>query len=196
MKRRAAITFMAALLGLGFWSITVLSAEDEEKKAAQEAVLKLVDAMNGKGGDVKAQIAAITEKFDELEPIMWVYKPRNKGGVGMGKNGADDIELTLGKIGNPKAKAKLTAKKLAEWKDDLIKAGELSKAVAAIAEQDKYTQQYGKKDAAKWKNYTKDMKKGGEALIKAVQQGSVLQVIKAANDLSASCTNCHSDFRD
>ena len=44
MNRRVVITFTAALFGLGFWSMTALSADDDEKKAAQEAVLKLVDA--------------------------------------------------------------------------------------------------------------------------------------------------------
>lgn len=197
MKRRMAITFTAALLGLGFWSMTALSAdEDDERIAAQKAVLKLANSMNGKGGDVKGQIAAIKKKFEELEPIMWVYKPKKKGGIGMGKDGADDIELTLGKIGNPRAKAKFTPKKLAEWKADLIKVGQLSKAVATISEQDNYAKQYANKDAAKWKNYTKEMKKGGEDLIKAVKSNDVNRVKKAATNLSASCTNCHSDFRE
>jgi hypothetical protein len=195
MKRRVAITFTAVLLGLGLWTMTALSAQNDEKKAAQEAVLKLVGSMNG-GGNVQGQIAAITKKFDELEPIMWVYKSRKKGGIGMGKDGAEDIELTLGKIGNPRAKAKFNPRKLAEWKADLIKAGEMSKAIAKIAEQNKYAQQYGKKNVAMWKKYTKDMEKGAEKLIKAVKADSVPQVTQAANDLSASCTNCHSDFRE
>ena|SRR5579875_1693410 len=198
MKRRIAVTFTAALLALGLWSLSALSADDEDEqkaiKEAQEAVLKLVDTMNGKGGDIKGQVTAIRKKFEELKPIMWVYKPRKKGGIGMGKDGADDIELMLGKIGSPTSKVKLTPQKLAAMKDDLIKAGELSKAVAEIA--DLYAEQYAKKDAAKWRSYIKDMKKGSEELIKAVKSGNVTEVKKAANNLSASCTNCHSDFRE
>lgn len=192
MKRRAVITFTAALLALCLWSVTALSAD--EKQAAQEAVLKLVESMNG-GGNVQGQIDAIKKTFDELEPLMWVYKARKKGGIGMGKNGEDDIELTLGKIGNPRSKAKLTPQKLAQMKADLIKTGELSRAIAEIAGQNKYAQQYGKKNVAKWKDYTKEMKKGSDDLIKAVKGGDVPQVRKAANDLSASCTNCHIEFR-
>lgn len=195
MKRRAAITFTAALLALALGSITALSADEDEKIAGREAVLKLVKTMKD-GGNYQGGIAAITKKFDELEPIMWVYKPAKKKGVGMGKNGEDDIELTLGKIGNPRAKAKLNATKLAQIKADLIRAGEMSKAIAEITAQDKFTKQYGKKDAAKWKNYTKEMNKGAEELIKAAQAGNVGQVTKAAESLSASCTNCHSDFRE
>lgn len=195
MKQRVGITFTAALLGLGFWSMTALSADDDEKKAAQEAVLKLVDAMT-KGGNAQGQIAAITKKFDELEPLMWVYKQRRKGGIGMGKNGEEDIEQTIGKIGNPRAKAKLNAQKLAQMKADLIMTGELSKAIAKIAEQDKYIQQYGKKNVAMWKKYTKDMKEGADKLIKETKAGNVAQVAKAAQMLSDSCTSCHSDFRE
>lgn len=178
--------------------MTALSADDDdEKKAnaeAQKAVLQLVKSMNGQGGNVKGQLDAITKKFEELKPLMWVYKPRKKGGIGMGPGGADDIEITIGKMGGPKFR--MTPKKLAEMKEDLIKAGELSKAVAEIAGQDKYAKQYAKKDAAKWKGYAKDMKKSSEDLIKAVKGGNAAQVKKAANDLSASCTSCHSDFRE
>jgi cytochrome c556 len=195
MKRRVAITFTAALLGLALWSMTALSADDDEKKTAREAVLKLMETMQG-GGNAQGQIAEITKKFDELEPLMYVYKARKKGGIGMGKDGDLDIELTIGNISNPRAKAKFTPKKLAEWKADLIKAGEMSKAIAKIAEQDKYTQQYGKKAPNKWKDYTKDMKKGAEELIKAARSDNVDAVKAAAKTLSDSCTSCHSDFRE
>jgi hypothetical protein len=192
--------FTTALLALGLWSITVLRADDEdEKKAneeAQKAVLKLVDAMNGKGGNAPEQIAAITKKFEELKPIMWVYKPRKKGGIGMGKDGVDDIELTIGKLGSSTTKAKLTPQKLAGMKADLIKACELSKAIAEVSDQEKFVQQYAKKDTAKWKSYTKEMKKGAEELIDAVKSNNIANVKKAANNLSASCTGCHSDFRE
>jgi cytochrome c556 len=187
--------FTAALLGLALWSMTALSADDDEKKAAREAVMKLTETMI-RGGNVQGQIAEITKKFDELEPLMYVYKPRKKGGVGMGKNGEDDIELTLGKIGNPRGKAKLTPQKVTQMKDDLIMTGNLSKAIAEIAGHDKYTQQYGKKDPKKWKGYIKQMKEGSDELIKAAKGGNVKSVTDAANNLSKSCTDCHSEFRE
>lgn len=90
-----------------------------------------------------------------------------------------------------RAKEKFTAKKLAALKADLIKAGELSKAVAEAT--DLYVP---KKMAPKWKGYTQDMRKGADELIEAVNGGDVAKVKKAANNLSASCTNCHSDFRN
>ncbi|HWG47030.1 MAG TPA: cytochrome c [Gemmataceae bacterium] len=193
MNRRAGITFTATMLALTLWSLTAYSADDDDKKAnkeAQEAVIKLMDTMDGKPGDVKAQTQAIKKKFEELKPIMWVYKPRKTGGIGMSKDGAS-METELAKIGNPRSKAKFTPAKLAEVKGDLIKAGKLSKAVAEVT--DLYPP---KKDAAKWKGYTKEMRKAADELIKATESNDVAKVKKAANNLSASCTNCHSDFRN
>lgn len=191
MNRRAGITFAGALLGLGLWSLTAYSADDDDKKEvkeAQDAIVKLMKSMEGNKGDVKAQAAAIKKKFTELEPIMHVYKPRNKGGIGM-KDGSS-IETELGKIGNPKSKLKLTKQKVAELKDDLIKAGRLSRAVAEV------TDLYAKpKDAAEWKKYTQDMRKASDELIEAAKSGEVPAIKKAANNLSASCTDCHSKFR-
>jgi hypothetical protein len=56
MKRCAGITFAGSLLAMSLWSLTAYSADDDDKKAnkeAQEAVLKLIDSMNGKKGNVK-----------------------------------------------------------------------------------------------------------------------------------------------
>lgn len=188
MKRRARITFGCSLLALGLWSMTAYSLADD-KKDAQEAVLQLMKSINDKKGDVKAQAAAIKKKFDELEPIMYVYKPRNKGGIGM-KDGSS-IETELGKIGNPKSKSKLTKQKVADLKDDLIKAGQLSRAIAEI------TELYApKKDTAEWKKYTQDMRKASDELIEAAKGGEVAKIKKAAGNLSGSCTDCHSKFRN
>jgi cytochrome c556 len=193
MKRRAAITFTAALLALGLFSMTVLRADDEDEekaiKEAQVAVLKLVDSMKNNKGDVKAQVEALHKKFEELKPIMWIYKPRNKKGLGMGKNGAG-IENELARLSGTKARPNPANDPM--LKSDLIKAAEISKAIAEVT--DLYAP---KKDAPKWKGYTKDMKKSAEDLLDTVKGGgNTAQVKKALTNLNASCTNCHSDFRE
>ncbi|HEY7152746.1 MAG TPA: cytochrome c [Gemmataceae bacterium] len=195
MKRRAGITLTAALLALGLWSLTAYSADDDDEKKAQQeaqkAVLKLMESMNGKG-DVQAQVQAMRKKFDMLQPIMWVYKKKSKGGIGMGKGGEDDIELTLGKVGSKSGK--INPAKIKAMKDDLVKAGQISRAIAEVT--DLYAKDYAKKNPAKWKDYTKEMKKGADKLIEAAKGDDVMKIKKAANDLSSSCTNCHSDFRE
>lgn len=189
MKRRAAILFTAALLALSLWSITAYSADDDDdKKAAQQAILKLVDSMRGNQGDAKAQAAAIKKKFDELEPIMWVYKPKNKGGIGMAKDGAG-YENELSRLSGPKSR--LTPQKIGQLKPDLIKIAEISKAVAEVS--DLYTP---KKDTAKWKGYTKQMRKAADELIEEAKGGNPMKLKKAIMNLNASCTECHSDFRE
>ncbi|HEY7308254.1 MAG TPA: cytochrome c [Gemmataceae bacterium] len=196
MKRRAGIMLAGSLLALGLWSLTAYSADDDDdkklNKEAQEAVIKLMESVKGKKGDVKAQAEAMKKKFEELKPIMWVYKPRKKGGIGFGKDG-DDIEQTIGKVGSRTAKG-MTPAKIKAMKDDLIKSAEITKAISEVT--DLYAGQYAKKDAAKWKGYTKEMRKGADDLIEAANGGNVDQIKKAANNLSASCTNCHSDFRE
>jgi hypothetical protein len=178
-------------LGLSLWSITGYSADDEDDKAnkeAQQAVLKLVDSMNGNKGDIQGQVAAIKKKFDELKPIMWVYKPRKKGGIGMSQDGAG-FENELSRLGGPKSR--LTPQKVAQLKPDLTKIAEISKAIAEVS--DHYAP---KKDTAKWKGYTKEMRKASDELIQSAKGGNPVQVKKAINNLNSTCTNCHSDFRE
>lgn len=195
MNRRAGMAFAGTLLALSLWSLTAYSADDDEDKQAikeaQQAVIKLMESMNGaKGGAVKAQAEAIKKKFEELKPVMWVYKPRNKGGIGM-KDGSS-IETEINRLTS--TKARLTPKKVADMKDDLIKAGELSRAMAEVT--DLYAKQYAKKDEGEWKKYTQDMRKGAEELIQAAKSGDPMKVKKAASNLAGSCTDCHTKFRN
>jgi hypothetical protein len=194
MNRRAGMAFAGALLALSLWSLTAYSADDDEDKQAikdaQQAVLKLMDSMNGNKGDAKAQAQAIKKKFEELKPVMWVYKPRNKGGIGM-KDGAS-IETEINRLTS--AKIRLDKNKVAKMRDDLIKAGELSRAMAEVT--DLYAKQYGKKDEGEWKKYTQDMRKGAEELIEAAKSGDPVRVKKAASNLAGSCTDCHTKFRN
>ena len=58
MNRRAGMAFAGTLLALSLWSLTAYSADDDEDKQAikeaQQAVIKLMESMNGaKGGAVK-----------------------------------------------------------------------------------------------------------------------------------------------
>lgn len=195
MNRRAGMAFAGTLLALSLWSLTAYSADDDEDKQAikeaQQAVIKLMESMNGaKGGAVKAQAEAIKKKFEELKPVMWVYKPRNKGGIGM-KDGSS-IETEINRLTS--TKARLNDKKVAAMKEDLIKAGELSRAMAEVT--DLYAKQYAKKDEGEWKKYTQDMRKGAEELIEAAKSGNAMRVKKAASNLASSCTDCHTKFRN
>ncbi|MHB1426592.1 MAG: cytochrome c [Gemmataceae bacterium] len=200
MKRRAAITIAGAMLALGLWSIAFLRADDEDdakaNKEAQEAVIKLMESMNGNKGNVKSQVQAMHKKFDELKPIMWVYKPRKKGGIGMNKNGEDDIEQMVGKVGNARAKG-MNPKKRLDMKTELDRVADISRAVAEVTAlyADKYNDDNGKKNPAKWKEFTEKMRAGADELKRAAKGQDAAAIQKAAANFSASCTECHSVFR-
>lgn len=190
MKRRAGIMLTGSLLALSLWSLTAYSAGDEGEaklnKEAQEAVIKLMDSMKNKKGDVKAQAEAMKKKFKKLRPIMWVYKPRGRGGIGFGEEGSD-IEVAINKLGS--RTSKISEAKIKRMNDDIIKSAEISKAIAEVT--DLYAEQYAKKDAAKWKGDTQAMREGADELIEAAKAGNVDKIKKAANHLSTSCTVCH-----
>ena len=79
----------AALLALGLCGMTakfaVADDEDEAKKkaiaAAQAAILKLTD---GVGGPSWVKDTEALAKAHKLEPVMIGFKPKSKGGIGIG----------------------------------------------------------------------------------------------------------------
>jgi cytochrome c556 len=75
--------------------------------------------------------------------------------------------------------------------NDYIKIAEVSKAMAEVADQ--YPP---KKDKEEWKQYNQDMRKAADKLVAAAKSGDPAKVKAAATDLNASCTSCHSKFRD
>ncbi|HTU17089.1 MAG TPA: cytochrome c [Gemmataceae bacterium] len=194
MKRRSAILFVGSMLALAFWSMTAYSQPNNPKQAQQD-VLKLVKSMNGNKGNVKAQTAAMKKKYN-LEDIMWFYKPRKKGGIGFGKDG-DSIELTIGKVGNPRAKGWTPKKRLA-MRADLAKVAEFNRAIAEVADlyANEFNDSKGKKNPALWKKFVKEMRKGADDLDKAAKGQNAGAIQKAADNLNASCIKCHSEFRE
>jgi hypothetical protein len=196
MYRRFRVTFAGFGLALGIGLLTAASsqsADDEDLKAtkdAQVAILKLMDATS-KGGNAKAELEAIKKQFpDELKPLMNIFKPRFKGGLGVGPPGkSDGIEMKIISLGD--RRKRLSKADVDKQRDDLLKIAEVSKALAEIA--DMYPP---KKDVDKWKKLDEDMRKGADELIAAVKQGDPKAVKTAAANLNASCTDCHGAFRD
>ena len=54
---------------------------DKEAKEAKKQIVELARLVE-KGKDVSALAAAMKEKFDEIDPIMWSFKSKSKGGLG------------------------------------------------------------------------------------------------------------------
>jgi hypothetical protein len=195
MNRRVRMVVVGALLAGGIWFLAASAgsraADDEDKKAvkeAQDAIVKLTDTMVKGKGNTKAEAEAIRKKFDDLKPIMYIFKPRAKGGIGVGPKGPrDGIEFRFQDLG----KKSSAAAQIAKQKEDLIRAAQITKAVGDVA--DLYVP---KKDAAKWKKYNQEMKKGADELIEALEKGDPAKIKAAANNVNSSCNQCHADFRD
>jgi Cytochrome C' len=201
MSRIARRLAAAAVLALGIWcaaSSPGRGADDEEEakavKEAQQGILKLTK-MNGDAAKTQAKaIAGAARKAaggaDEgLKFVMRANKPKAKGGVGVGPKG-ESIELkiiALSKRVSPDDAAK---------SEDLGKIADISKAISEVAYY--YTPKTGVagKDPKDWTKFAAQMKQGSEELAKAAKGGKAPEIKKAANDLNASCTNCHSTFRD
>jgi len=202
-KYARGLSVAAILLALGaFFLATAHGRDDDDKEkikktaAAKEAVLKLVGDL-GKDADLKKEAAAVAAKHD-IEYVMNQFKPRDKGGIGVGaKPGAilpDAIELKLIALGNPK---KMISKAdLASQQADLQK---MAQTTLAIAETTPYYAP--KKDEAgkpikDWLKFSEDMKKQSKDLVGAVKSGDPKMVQKASLTLNSSCNACHTTFRD
>jgi cytochrome c556 len=174
-------------------SSPLVRADDDDDKAIKEAqkdTLDLAKAIEG-GKDGKDIAAKMKKKFAELGPIMQAYKPRAKKGIGIGpKSPADGIEAKIISLGR-----RATADAVSKQKGELIKMAYINLAIAEV------TKHYppkpkGGKGPKEWQQYSEDLKKASRELIDAVKAGDAKKVKNAAANISTSCNNCHSDFRD
>jgi cytochrome c556 len=194
MNNRKWAMLVGLLLALGIWAAaasTGQGADDDDDKAAAKAaqadIVKLMDIMD-KGGDPAKGADAIKKKFPELKPSMYIFKPRDKGGLGVGPVAkGDGIELKIMAL----SKKAPSAADAARMVDDFIKIAKVSRAMAEVTE--RYPPKQGARD---WQKYTQEMRKGADELIAAAKKGDPAAIKKAATTLNASCTDCHSKFRD
>ncbi len=191
--------FVAAALGALFLAPARGRDDDDKEKAmktaaAKDAVLKLVGDL-GKDDEVKKEAADVAAKHD-IEFVMNQFKPRTKGGLGVGAGpGAvkyDGIETELLFL----SKKALPQNVLAAQQADLQKMAEVSLAIAEVA-----PHYAPKKDEAgmpikDWLKFSDDMKKQSKDLIDAIKGGNPKTVQDKANILNGSCDACHTEFRD
>ncbi len=201
--RCSLFTVLALSLCLLFSSVT-RSADDDDEKAEKEEIAKakklaeplkkLIDAQaSGKGAaDAAKALDKAAQRNGDLKSIMWAaYKPAEKAGVGVGPKGTG-IEVKIITM----QKKPLTNDELKAQAADLIKIANVAKSIADIADLNTPAKDNGTKTIANWKAYTKMQRDAAKNLEDAVKAGTAAKVLDAMNDLYASCTNCHRDFRD
>ncbi len=170
--------------------VSFARADDEDTKKAQKDVLDVAKDLEG-GKNVDAKVAAIKKKYEDLNTVMHIYKPKNKGGIGYGPMGKG-IELQILDWG----KRAPAAGTLTKEKDDIVKVGYINLAMAKIAHAYAPAKPKGGKGAKEWKGFADDQEKATLELIDAAKKGNGAALKKAAGNINNACNNCHSDFRD
>jgi hypothetical protein len=182
---------LALMLGLALVATQTRADDDDaDAKKARADVLDVVKDIEA-GKDVTKKVDALRKKYEDLENIMKVFKPRDAGGVGIGPKveKADGIEFKIINLG----KEALPPAKLAKEKGELLKMAYLNVAMAKITH--KFV---GTKKPALWKKYSQDMEKHSKELLEELKKAAPNpgNIKKIAFNLSASCSKCHSDIRD
>ena len=142
----------------------------------------------------KKQAQDIAQKY-AIKFVMNQFKPRNKGGVGVGQPGAfpfDSVELELLLL----SKKGLTPAQMASQKADLHKMAELMEAVSYVAPSYAPKTDETGKPIKDWVRLSDDMKKQSKGLVEAIKGGDPMKVQGAAKALNSTCESCHTEFRD
>jgi cytochrome c556 len=198
MRRQARGLASTVALCCGIWALATASAvyadEEDDKliKAAQKDVIDLAKGIEGGKVDA-AKVKAMRKKYEELNHIMYIFKPREKGGLGIGPKGpGDGIELKINSLG----KRALSPMELKAQRAELIQMGYIASAMSEVATAYAPVKPKAGKGAKEWKQYAGEMKKSSQELIDAVKKGNAPAVKAAATNLGNSCVGCHADFRD
>jgi cytochrome c556 len=196
------IRFTRLAVGVGTALAVVLSlrvqgraSDPMEVAAAAKAINQLSDKL---GDDAMAK--GIAKKVD-IENTMYLFKPRNKGGLGIGPNPPDikdnikdSIELTIIDLANDKKGFDKDV--VNKYGPDLVKAAKQTQAIAAVNTYYAPTMKKGDKDPKDWKQFNEEMKAGAADLAKAAAAKDAAGVKAAANKLNSACVKCHEKFRD
>jgi len=184
------VALAVAVTGLAYQPApAALFPDDEEIAKAVKGIASAV--ASGKSATKEAK--ALAEKAD-LEDVMAAFKPKDKGGFGAGAGAVgsvDGIEALIQALAKKEPDKATVKKGAADW----VKAAEVSRGIAEVADFYANKHKAAKKDPKKWKQYDEDMKKTAEDFAKAAKSEDPAAIHKAAKGLNDSCINCHADFR-
>jgi len=170
--------------GLMTVSMMAFAVENTYSAADKPGLQEIQDVADG-----KASAKDVAGKFS-IEDIMHAFKPRAKGGIGVGSKAGeivpDAIELKV----NALAKKSLAAPVLTKESAAIIKMANHTKAIGEIT-----LNQLPKKNVGEWKKFTEEMISASKDLATAAKD-SPEGVNKAAKKIAASCNDCHAKFRD
>jgi hypothetical protein len=197
-QTRWAVGAGVLLFGLCLLTGTSVStaADDKIPDDVKDAILKIADLIEkGKTDEAKKEAEALVKKKEYdggkvggLAEPMRIFKPKTKGGLGIGSKG-DGIEATIISLGKG-TKPKLSM-------DDIKKAAYITLAVTEITHAATPKKDDGKKKVKEWEKWTKDMQGVATDLAKETSEKKpdLKKVSASAKNLDGTCSECHQVFR-
>jgi hypothetical protein len=168
------------------------------KKDVDVAVKEMADELK-KGDKAKAKKLAddAAKNLDEISDMMHLFRPRNKGGLGVGpiplaNPAKDGIEVMIRDLARdvPGGIAKQAAG-LEAMGYYIAAMGELANAAVGKAPTGG-----GKKTKKAWTEMSEDMRVLGVAFAKASAAKGAQEIKTAAAKVNANCNKCHSIFKE
>ncbi len=182
-----------AVLGLAYLSVAAAAQEGKDIPATVKKIAELIKKKDDAGA---AKVAAAAGKnIEELSDLMHMFRPRNKGGLGVGDKAManptkDGIEVYLRDL------ARDVPATVAKQAEALETTGYWIAAMADLSHAKAPTKDQGKKTKKAWNTYSADMREAGIAFAKAATGKGAQEIKTAAAKVNASCNNCHSIFKD
>jgi cytochrome c556 len=156
------------------------SAGAQSDKPAAKEVVKIAEDLAAGKKFTEADAKAFAKKYDDLEEAMGAFKAR--------KRGQPTLEAVLDKLSR---KDSFTSAETAQ----LTKIANISRAMSLLVPHYDEKVKGSPAKKKKWDKFNADMSGGAQELLKAIKSGDGKAIKKASTNLSASCTDCHGDFR-
>jgi hypothetical protein len=200
MRLRAWMTGAALLAAATLiWIAGSRAAAGDDEKAHPKKVLEMAAKMKTDKDEGMKMAAAFAKKLDTLEHVMHSFKPRKKGGLGVGPKPEeitpDGIELYIIQT----QRDGITATALAKQAKALEDLAYHSAAIAEVArnfDSDELFKGAKKGKKKDWQDLAARSRDASLKLAAAAQAKGAGEIKSAAKVLNDVCNACHSIFRE
>ncbi len=192
-------TWMAgvSLLALAalVWTGTTVAGGDEA--AQTKMVLDIAAKMKTDKAEGMKMAAAFAKKLDSLENVMHGFKPRKKGGIGVGPTAGeitpDGIELYINQTQRDGITATALAKQAKAVEDMAYQTAAIAEIARNFESKDLFK---GKKTKKDWQDFAERTREGSLKLAAAAQAKGAAEIKTASKAVNDACNACHSLFRE
>jgi hypothetical protein len=201
MTTRFRMAFAGAVFTTAFALILMAGpSQAGGEKDLKAVVQKIADAIKKDDKEAAKKLAAAAVKDKALvgpiNDIMRLFKPRNKGGLGVGAKplanpAKDGIEVVLREL-----RKEVTAASLKQA-DALETTGYWIAALAELSLAKGWAENVTATRTPKaWAEHSEEMRSLGVAFAKAAASKKALDIKGAADKLNMNCNRCHSTFKN